>query len=115
MCCVFVSWGLEAAGVKKYIAVGSEAAGSRRLWDGGMFSVHNSPSPHHTCRYTHGYKGTHARKQNQTHALLCETHVLCPGDMSSYRRVASLGVTLAATNITACEQHFPSPGTLISQ
>lgn len=31
---------------KKNIAVGSETAGSQRLQDGGMFSVHNGPSPH---------------------------------------------------------------------
>lgn len=45
VCVCVMGVGASVWGVKKYIAVGSEAAGSQRLWDGGMFSVHNSPIP----------------------------------------------------------------------
>lgn len=99
--------GVEAGvwGVKKYIAVGSETAGSRRLWDGGMFSVHNSPSPHSMSRYIATHKATNKKTYKAEYIIKCtrycvmckETHVLYPGDI--YRKAA------------ACQQHFLLKGT----
>lgn len=54
--------GVVAWGVKKYIAAGSEAAGSRTLWDGGMFSVQQSQPPLNMQIHTRGYKQEQIRK-----------------------------------------------------
>lgn len=96
---------MGSGGVKKYIAVGSETAGSWRLWDGGMFSVHNSPSPHPTCRHintlTHRAPNMNACKilyeTKCTHysAVREETHVLHPPDMSGCCWGGSSGVRAA--------------------
>lgn len=58
--------GVGVWGVKNYIAVGSEAAGSQKMWDRGMFSVHNSPIPPSSIKiYLHTYINTN------TNALYC--------------------------------------------
>lgn len=84
--CVFVRWRGWGGGEKKNIAVGSEAAGSSRLWDGGMFFVHNSPSPHPTCRHIHTDSNTHSLAHIQIqNTLRCDVrgntranHMLLP-------------------------------------
>lgn len=70
----------DVGGVKKYIAVGSEAAGSRRLWDGGMFFVHNSPNPHPTHRHTLSCTYTNTKHITVWCARkhTCKSHAITP-------------------------------------
>lgn len=104
--------GAALRGVKKYIAVGSEAAGSRRLWDGGMFFPSITvPAPHPICRHTQGYKQyrtVSCTYTNTKHIIVCDVqrntcanHMLYPGDMLIHRRVPSLSVTL----LTCCSEN----------
>lgn len=55
---------------KKNIAVGSETAGSQRLRDGGMFSVHNGPSPHPTHGETHKHRAARIKTTTNTHIIV---------------------------------------------
>lgn len=55
---------------KKYIAVGSETAGSQGLRDGGMFSVHNGPSPHRMQKETHKHRAARMKTTSNIHIIV---------------------------------------------
>ena len=65
---------------KKYIAVGSETAGSQRLQDGGMLSVHNGPSPHWRDTQTQGFEDENNFEYTHYCVMCKETQLAYPGD-----------------------------------
>lgn len=95
--CLSAWWGRKMQCVewrKKNIAVGSETAGSQRLQDGGMFSVHNGPSPHWRAAQTQRFKDENNIEYThycvmcifKTHTLTLEIHYIVSQECKQHRQ-----------------------------